>query len=37
MDELNNIKYKYKVGDKFKVTVLRETKEVELTVTLGEE
>ncbi len=37
MDELNNIKYKYKVGDKFKVTVLRENKEVELTVTLGEE
>lgn len=37
MDELNNIKYKYKVGDKFKVTVLRDSKEVELTVTLGEE
>ena len=37
MDELNNIKYKYKVGDEFKVTVLREDKEIELTVTLGEE
>lgn len=37
MDELNTIKYKYKVGDKFKVTVLRENKEIELTVVLGEE
>jgi len=37
MDELNNIKYKYEVGDKLKVTVLRDSKEVELTVTLGEE
>jgi len=37
MDELNNIKYKYKVGDKFKVTILRESKEIELTVILGEE
>lgn len=37
MEELNNIKYKYKVGDKFKVTVLRDSKEVELTVILGEE
>ena len=37
MDELNNIKYKYKVGDEFKVTVLRDDKEIELTVTLGEE
>lgn len=37
MDELNNIKYKYKVGDKFKVTVIRDSKEVELTVVLGEE
>ena len=37
MDELNNIKYKYKVGDTFKVTVLRGTKEVELSVVLGEE
>lgn len=37
MEELNNIKYKYKVGDKFKVTVLRDSKEVELIVTLGEE
>lgn len=37
MDELNNIKYKYKVGDKFKVTVLRDSKEVELIVVLGEE
>ena len=37
MDELNNIKYKYKVGEQFKVTVLRDSKEVELTVTLGEE
>lgn len=37
MDELNTIKYKYKVGDTFKVTVLRGTKEVELSVVLGEE
>jgi len=37
MDELNNIKYKFKVGDKFKVTVLRDSKEIELTVILGEE
>ena len=37
MDELNNIKYKYKVGDKFKMTVLRDDKEIELTVVLGEE
>lgn len=37
MDELNSIKYKYKVGDKFKVTVLRDSKEIELTVVLGEE
>jgi len=37
MDELNTIKYKYKVGDTFKVTVLRDSKEVELSVVLGEE
>ncbi len=37
MDELNEIKYKYKIGDEFKVTVLRNGKEIELKVTLGEE
>jgi len=37
MEELNNIKYKYKVGDKFKLTVIRDGKELDLTVTLGEE
>lgn len=37
MDELNTLKYKHKIGDKFKVTVLRDSKEVELTVVLGEE
>lgn len=37
MDELNNLKYKHKIGDEFKVTVLRESKEIELTVVLGEE
>ena len=37
MDEVNTIKYKYKVGDEFKITVLRDKKEVELTITLGEE
>ncbi len=37
MDELNTLKYKHKIGDEFKVTVLRESKEVELTVVLGEE
>lgn len=37
MDELNTIKYKYKIGDTFKVTVLRDSKEVELSVVLGEE
>ena len=37
MDELNTIKYKYNVGDTFKVTVLRDSKEIELSVVLGEE
>lgn len=37
MDELNTLKYKHKIGDEFKVTVLRDSKEVELTVVLGEE
>lgn len=37
MDELNTLKYKHKIGDEFKVTVLRESKEIELTVVLGEE
>ena len=37
MEELNVIKYKYKIGDTFKVTVLRDSKEVELSVVLGEE
>ena len=37
MEELNTIKYKHKIGDKFKVTVLRDSKEIELTVVLGEE
>lgn len=37
MEELNAIKYKYKIGDTFKVTVLRDSKEVELSVVLGEE
>lgn len=37
MEELNTIKYKYKIGDTFKVTVLRDSKEVELSVVLGEE
>ena len=37
MDELNTLKYKHKVGDTFKVTVLRDNKEIELSVVLGEE
>jgi len=37
MDELNNLKYSYKIGDKFKLTIKREGKEVNLEVVLGEE
>ena len=37
MDELNTLKYKYKIGDTFKLTVLRDSKEIELSVILGEE
>ncbi|MDD2627691.1 MAG: trypsin-like peptidase domain-containing protein [Clostridia bacterium] len=37
MDELNKLKYSYKIGDKFKITVKREGKEVNLEVVLGEE
>lgn len=37
MNEVNNLKYKHNVGDEFDITVLRDKKEVNLKVILGEE
>ncbi len=37
MEEINDMKYEKSVGDKFKITVYRNKKEVELTIVLGED
>ncbi len=37
MDELNNIKNSQKIGDEMKLKIIRESKEIELAITLGEQ
>lgn len=37
MDELNNLKNQKKIGDKFKLKIVRQEKEMDITVTLEEE
>ncbi len=37
MDELNSIKNENKIGDKFKLKIVRQDKEIDITVTLEEE